>query len=141
MFNTLSTLALAPLQRWAQTPLMHKVVMAGAGAGVAYYLHKKGMADAAVAAGGVGAAYGASMLMHAPALMGPVPNGAQAAAPALPPAQVNGMVQRAQAALSQGVAQGAAAAMSNGAQQPATTSAPLAAAPPPNPSSPWAGLG
>jgi hypothetical protein len=140
MFNMLSALALAPMQRWSQTPVMHKLIMAGAGAGVAYYLHKRGLTDATVAVGGIGAAYGASMLMHAPAIVGAPMQSNGAPVLALPPAQVNGMIERAQAALSQGQASVPASNVNTVSQ---STAAPLAAAPspPPDPSSPWAGLG
>ena len=77
------------------------------GAGTAYYLHKQGMADVAVAAAGIGAAYATSMVMHYPTVAGgqlPAANGA-AAAPALPPAadaQADAMAQQAANALGMG---------------------------------------
>lgn len=102
----LQSLALSPIQRWQQASLTHKVLAVAAGAGMAWWLHNKGMDDLAVAAAGVGAAYGASALMHYPQVMtaAPVAGAAPVSPQALPAAQVNGMAARAQAALTSGTA-------------------------------------
>jgi hypothetical protein len=120
----------APLARWNQSSTGHKVFAAVAGAGVAYYLHRKGMADVAVAATGVATAYATSMLLHYPAIArgGVVQNGA--APPALPGANVNAMNQQAQAMMNNG----GAPAMSGIA---APGRAPGSAAPIPPASSQW----
>jgi len=94
--DTIKNVAKAPLERWNQSSTTHKVVAASAGVALAYYLRKKGMADAAVAVAGVAAAYGTSMVLHVPSVTRGVP--AQAAG-ALPPAQVAAMNQQAQAAM------------------------------------------
>jgi hypothetical protein len=96
----------APIARWNQSSIVHKVVAAGAGAGLAYYLHTRGMADAAVAVAGVGGAYVASMMMHYPSMarqvaMG-VPSNGQGVQ-ALPPAQVAAMSGVAQQMMAQGL--------------------------------------
>jgi len=108
----------APISRWNQSSTMHKVIAAGAGAGLAYYLHQKGMADAAVAVAGVAGAYATSVVLHYPSMAqqpAPVANGA----PALLPAP-------------------AATATANGAQQPLSAAPSV---PPPATGSKWALLG
>lgn len=60
----------SPLTRWGQTSMMHKLAAAGAAVGLGYYLHDKGMSDTTVGLAALGAAYGASMLMHYPAMAG-----------------------------------------------------------------------
>jgi hypothetical protein len=94
-------LAMSPIQRWQQASLMHKVIAAAAGAGMAWWLHNKGMDDLAVAAAALGTAYGTSALMHYPAVSqaAPAPQQAVMHPQALPAAQVNSMAARAQAAL------------------------------------------
>jgi hypothetical protein len=97
----------APITRWNQSSMLHKVVAAGAGAGLAYYLHTRGMADAAVAVAGVGGAYVASMMMHYPSMARQVAMGVPAngqAVQALPPAQVAAMNGMAQQMMQQGLA-------------------------------------
>lgn len=64
--GVLSDVAKAPITRWGQSSLLHKIAAAGAGAGLAYYLHSRGMADPAVAVAGIGGAYVTSMLLHYP---------------------------------------------------------------------------
>ena len=80
--GVISDVAKAPITRWGQSSLLHKLAAAGAGAGLAYYLHTRGMADSAVAVAGIGGAYVASMLMHYPMVArqaaAGVPAGAQA---------------------------------------------------------------
>lgn len=99
----LTQVAMSPLQRWQQATFTHKIIAVGAGAGLAYYLHKKGMADLAIAGAGAAAAYGASMVMHYPAVSQGLPApAAAAAAPALPAANVNGMAAYARQALGGG---------------------------------------
>jgi hypothetical protein len=107
--QTLSQLVSAPVQRFGQSTTVHKIIAVGAGAGTAYYLHKKGLADATVAAAGIGAAYAASMVMHYPTVAGAPQVAAGAAPPALPaPAgaqpspQANSMAQQAEAVLGMG---------------------------------------
>lgn len=68
MSGTLTEVLRAPITRWNQSSTIHKILAAGAGAGLAYYLHQKGMADAAVAAAGVAGAYATSMALHYPTL-------------------------------------------------------------------------
>lgn len=99
-------IAKAPITRWNQSSILHKIVAAGAGAGLAYYLHTRGMADTAVAVAGVGGAYVASMVMHYPTMarqvaMG-VPSNGQGVQ-ALPPAQVAAMNGVAQQMMAQGL--------------------------------------
>jgi hypothetical protein len=100
----LTRIAMSPLQRWQQTSFTHKIVAVGAGAGLAYYLHKKGMADLAVAGAGLAAAYGTSMVMHYPTVSQGVPAAAASAgaAPALPAPNVEGMAAYARQALGGG---------------------------------------
>jgi len=82
------------------------MIAAGAGAGLAYYLHKKGMADVAVAVAGIGGAYATSMVMHSRQVVQQATNGA--ALPngqvvgALPPAQIESMVAQANAVMNGG---------------------------------------
>lgn len=105
--GVLNDVAKAPIARWNQSSILHKVIAAGAGAGLAYYLHTKGMADGAVAVAGVAGAYATSMLMHYPAVARQAMAGAGApGAQALPPAQVAAMNQTAQQMLGQGLAGG-----------------------------------
>lgn len=99
-------IAKAPITRWNQSSVVHKVVAAGAGAGLAYYLHTRGMADAAVAVAGVAGAYAASMVMHYPTMARQVAMGVPAngqAVQALPPAQVAAMSGVAQQMMAQGL--------------------------------------
>ena len=96
----------APITRWNQSSIIHKIVAAGAGAGLAYYLHTRGMADAAVAVAGVGGAYVASMVMHYPTMARQVAMGVPAngqGTQALPPAQVAAMNGVAQQMMQQGL--------------------------------------
>jgi hypothetical protein len=105
--QTLSQLVSSPVQRFGQSTTIHKVIAVGAGAGTAYYLHKKGMADAAVAAAGIGAAYATSMAMHYPQVAAQPPAvAAGAAPPALPApnAQADAMAQQAANVLGMGTA-------------------------------------
>jgi len=107
-------IAKAPITRWNQSSVIHKVVAAGAGAGLAYYLHTRGMADAAVAVAGVGGAYVASMMMHYPTMARQVAMGVPAngqPAQALPPAQVAAMNGIAQQMMAQGMGSYAAVPM------------------------------
>jgi hypothetical protein len=107
-------IAKAPITRWNQSSIVHKVVAAGAGAGLAYYLHTRGMADAAVAVAGVGGAYVASMMMHYPTMARQVAMGVPAngqATQALPPAQVAAMNGIAQQMMAQGMGSYAAVPM------------------------------
>lgn len=99
--SQLSQIAMSPLNRWQQASIAHKLIAIGAGAGLAYYLHKRGMDDLAVAGAGLAAAYGASIVMHYPAVSSgasPVAANGSASA-ALPPPSVDGMVANARAAL------------------------------------------
>lgn len=102
--NQLQRLASSPIRRWQQTSVTHKAFAIAAGAGMAWWLHKKGMDDLAVAAAAVGAAYGTSAIMHYPAVMQTTGQPQQAVMnpQALPPAHVNGMAARAQSALQAG---------------------------------------
>lgn len=133
----LQSLALSPVQRWQQASLTHKVIAVAAGAGMAWWLHKKGMDDLAVAAAGLGAAYGASALMHYPQVMTSAPTAAAApvSPQALPAAQVNNMAARAQAALTGATAtlpaapvqnQPVSAAAATNQNAPAQQAAPMA---------------
>lgn len=106
MSGVLNDLAKAPITKWSQAGLLHKVIAAGAGAGLAYYLHTRGMADTAVAVAGVGGAYVTSMVLHYPSIArqtaGAPANGA--GVQALPPAQVAAMNGIAQQMMGQGLA-------------------------------------
>lgn len=87
MSGTLTEVVKAPISRWNQSSTIHKMLVAGAGAGLAYYLHQKGMADAAVAVAGVAGAYATSMALHYPvvsqqAVMAPAPAPIPAGLPA-----------------------------------------------------------
>jgi len=128
--GVLSEVAKAPIARWNQSSMFHKLVAAGAGAGLAYYLHTKGMADAAVAVAGVAGAYATSMLLHYPTVARQVVNGgtgsAATTAQALPPAQVAAMNQMAQQMMGQGLAGGVPAQRFPGGPQMA---APIPGAP------------
>jgi len=101
--GSLRNMVMAPVSNWSQASLTHKIIAAGAGAGLAYYLHQRGMADVAVAAAGIGGAYATSMLMHyrqnmaAQANGGILPNGQPAAA--LSPAHVQDMAAQAAAVM------------------------------------------
>lgn len=143
--GTLRDLAMSPVRRWGQASVTHKIIAAGAGAGLAYFLHKKGMADAAVAVAGLGGAYATSMMMHSREIVGTPANGAalpngQQAAGALPAAQVQNMAAQAQAVMN-GQSNGSSNGMSgqwgalgpvkNNASQP--VGAPPASAPQPQP--------
>jgi hypothetical protein len=93
MGSGLTEIVKAPISRWNQSSTMHKILSAGAGAGLAYYLHQKGMADAAVAVAGIAGAYATSMALHYPAVAQqpalvsqPVANGLLPAANGAPPA-------------------------------------------------------
>jgi len=101
--GTLRELAMSPVRRWGQASVMHKIIAAGAGAGLAYYLHKRGMHDVAVAAVGLGGAYAASALMHYPDVTRATGNGAALPgaqpAGALPAAQVQDMAAQAQSVM------------------------------------------
>ncbi len=104
--GVLSDVAKAPITRWGQSSMIHKLAAAGAGAGLAYYLHTRGMADTAVAVAGVGGAYVASMLMHYPTVARQVAAGVPANGQAMqgfPPAQVAAMNRVAQNMMSRGV--------------------------------------
>jgi len=160
--GTLRDLAMSPVRRWGQASFTHKIIAAGAGAGLAYYLHKKGMADVAVAVVGLGGAYATSMLMHsrevvqAPANGAALPNGQQAAG-ALPAAQVQDMAAQAAAVMngqgngaSNGMGgqwgalaapQGAAAAPVGAPPQPAPQPRAVGAPPAPAPRQPSSGGG
>jgi hypothetical protein len=149
----LTDVAKAPITRWRQSSTTHKVLAAGAGAGLAYYLHKRGMANAAVAVAGVAGAYAVSMVMHYPTVAQAPQNGAalpngQTVAGALPPAQMQAMNQQAQAMMNGGALpngngvppNGGAPAMSGGIMPVSQT--PGAAGPIPrasggNPNSKW----
>lgn len=149
----LTDVAKAPITRWRQSSTTHKVIAAGAGAGLAYFLHKKGMANAAVAVAGVAGAYAVSMVMHYPNVAQAPPNGAalpngQTVAGALPPAQMQAMNQQAQAMMNGGALpngngapppNGGAPAMSGGivaAPQTPGTAGPIPTASS-NPNSKW----
>jgi len=152
----LRELAMAPVRRWSQTSLFHKVIAAGAGAGLAYYLHTKGMADAAVAVAGLGGAYVTSAIMHYPKVVqngGSVLGSGQPVSGMLPAAHVENMVAQAYAVMNGGAA--GAGQTSGGALAPAgavpasaqqqtvigaqTQQQPMGGAP--NPNSKWAALG
>lgn len=104
--GTLREMAMAPVRRWVQTSTTHKIIAAGTGAGLAYYLHKKGMSDVAVALLGVGGAYATSALMHSPQVVSTGANGTSLpgapVAGALPPGQVQNMAEQAVAAMNNG---------------------------------------
>lgn len=109
--GSLRSTVMAPVSNWSQASLTHKIVAAGAGAGLAYYLHQKGMADVAVAAAGIGGAYATSMLMHYSRSMGTqsgaaLPNGQSAAA--LPSEHVQNMTEQANAVIAANGGQDAA---------------------------------
>lgn len=119
--GSLREMAMAPVRRWGQTGFMHRVIAAGAGAGLAYYFHKKGMADVGVVAVGLGGAYAASALMHYPQVMqngGAALPGGQPSAGALPAGQVNNMTAQAQAMMN-GNAAAAGGATAGGSLAPA----------------------
>jgi hypothetical protein len=69
----LQHLLLSPLTRFAQASLIHKLLAAAAGGGLAYYLHKKGLSDTTVALAALAGAYGASMAMNYPSVAGGMP--------------------------------------------------------------------
>lgn len=103
--GTLRELAMAPVRRWGQSSISHKVIAAGAGAGLAYYLHTRGMADVAVAVVGLGGAYATSALMHSRQVVPAVNGSALSSAPvagALPPGQVQNMAEQAAAVMGNG---------------------------------------
>lgn len=139
--SQLSQIAMSPLQRWQQASLMHKIVALGAGAGLAYYLHKKGVEDLAVAGAGLATAYGASMVMHYPSMSRGVPTAAAngVASSALPPPSVDGMVANARAALGASFV-GLPAARPSRQGQPVVTAAGVVTQPQPG-SSKWDSLG
>jgi hypothetical protein len=95
--QTLTHLATAPVARWQQTGVLHKIFSVGVGAGLAYYFHQKGMSDLTVAAIGLGSSYGASMLLHSSTILReqqtPV-------ATVVAPSQVDAMAQQADRVLS-----------------------------------------
>ena len=101
--GSLRELAMAPVKRWSQTTVFHKILAAGAGAGLAYYLHKRGMTDVAVAVVGLGGAYTASAIMHYPQVMqnggGSMLGNGQGISGMLPAGRVNDMVAQAQAVM------------------------------------------
>lgn len=101
--GSLRDLAMAPVRNWGQASISHKIIAAGAGAGLAYYFYQKGMSDIAVAALGVGGAYATSVLMHSRQMMGDQANGAQLpngqTAGALPAGQVQNMAAQANAVI------------------------------------------
>jgi hypothetical protein len=104
--GVLSDVAKAPITRWSQSSMLHKLAAAGAGAGLAYYLHKRGMTDSAVAVAGVGGAYVASMLMHYPTVARQVAAGVPANGQAMqgfPPQQLAAMNRVAQNMFARGV--------------------------------------
>jgi hypothetical protein len=143
----LTSIAMSPLQRWQQASFTHKIVAVGAGAGLAYYLHKKGMADIAVAGAGLAAAYGTSMVMHYPAVSQGVPAmpAANAAVPALPAPNVDGMAHYARQALGGGALPAPQPAAQGGGvvTRSAPAPSPMGAMPAPrrNDPSKWDGLG
>jgi hypothetical protein len=149
--GTLRELAMSPVRRWGQASIMHKVIAAGAGAGLAYYLHKRGMHDVAVAVIGLGGAYAASAVMHYPEVARSTANGAlpatQPVSGALPPAQVQSMAAQAQNVMNNA---GALAPAAPGGAQPQEQQPTVIGATPPQPqaqaaapmgSSKWALLG
>ncbi|MHC4119761.1 MAG: hypothetical protein ACYSWO_19865 [Planctomycetota bacterium] len=149
--GSLRDMAMSPVRNWSQASLSHKIIAAGAGAGLAYYLHKRGMGDATVAALGVGGAYATSVLMHSRQMVsqdpGALANGQ--AAGVLPSSQVQDMAAQANAVMNgSGGANGQWSALgpSSGAvapQQPPVT-APVPPAPTANTGvggSQWAALG
>jgi hypothetical protein len=105
--GVLSDVARAPIARWSQSSLLHKLAAAGVGAGLAYYLHTRGMADSAVAVAGIGGAYVASMLLHYPTVARQAAAGVPAAAGqpmgGLPPAQLAAMNNVAQGMFARGM--------------------------------------
>jgi hypothetical protein len=145
--SQITQLAMSPLQRWQQATFTHKIVAVGAGAGLAYYLHKKGMADLAVAGAGLAAAYGTSMVMHYPAVTQgvPAPAGANGAAPALPAPNVEGMAHYARQAMGGGALPAPAPAAQHGGVVTKAPAAPRAMGPVPSSRrsdpSRWDGLG
>lgn len=125
MSGVLAEVLKAPISRWNQSSTIHKVLAAGAGAGLAYFLHQKGMADPAVAVAGIAGAYATSMALHYPTM-------AQQPAALQPPQPA--------AAITGGLPAAATAAQ----EQPVSgmMAAPAApSAPPPAPGSKWALLG
>lgn len=104
--GVISDVAKAPITRWGQSSLLHKLAAAGVGAGFAYYLHTRGMADSAVAVAGIGGAYVASMLMHYPTVArqttAGVPTNGQAMQ-GFPPGQLAAMNRVAQNMFARGV--------------------------------------
>lgn len=150
--GSLRDMAMAPVRNWSQASLSHKIIAAGAGAGLAYYFHKRGMGDVAVAALGVGGAYATSMLMHSRQMMndptnGPLANGQTAGS--LPAAQVQDMAAQANAVINgagNGAGNGQWSALgpaSNGVapQQPQAPQQPPVAAPAPQGPSSMTGVG
>lgn len=104
--GVLSDVAKAPITRWGQSGMLHKLAAAGAGAGLAYYLHSRGMADSAVAVAGIGGAYVASMLMHYPSVARQAASPAAANGQAMqgfPPQQLAAMNRVAQEMFARGV--------------------------------------
>ena len=106
--GTLTNVVMSPVRRWNQSSTMHKIIALSAGAGIAYYLHKKEYADLPVAAAGLAAAWGTSALMHYPAVAGTVvqapisvaPGALPATTPAALPAPIEEMTQQAEAVMS-----------------------------------------
>jgi hypothetical protein len=94
-------LAVSPIKKWQQTSILHQIAAVGAGAGMAYYLHKKGVEDMVVAAAGLGTAYGTSMLMHYPGVVQEAGLLGQGAGQpnALPAGQSEDMAQQAESVL------------------------------------------
>jgi len=105
--ESLGRLALSPIQRWRDATPIHKLLALGAAAGSAYYFHSKGADEKTVALTAVGAAYGASLLLHYPSVMGPQGQ-AQAGPVVVPPQQLESMAAHATGALRQAQAQSSA---------------------------------
>ena len=57
----------SPLSHWREAPILHKLAVGGAGAGLAYLLHRKSYPWWQVAVFSVVGAYGTSMALHASA--------------------------------------------------------------------------
>jgi len=114
MLGQMQSLLFAPLTRFSQSTMIHKLLAAGVGGGIAYWLHKKGLSDTTVAVSALAGAYGASMAMNAPAVMGiPGISGPQSGMGmmhgALPSANVGQVAQASRVLTSMGVRPGALA--------------------------------
>jgi len=140
--TALVDLAISPVKRWQAASPIHKLIALGSGAAAAYYLHQKGMTDAAVAAAALGAAYSTSMVMHYPAMHHEKHNGVQAMMKnkLIPQTQIDSMKNNASRVLGSIIGQETPGASLPQSNEPASSIGlnpkPAEPAPPPRPARP-----